>query len=63
MGYRTMPLNSMYRDSKYITPYTAPYTNIYLINFIDFCVVYRVNINIQQYVAIFLHFNKIHTNT
>ena len=58
-----MPLkscHSMYRDSKYITPYKAPHTKIYSINSIDFIVIYRGNIKIKQYVALFLHFNKIH---
>ena len=37
--YRTTPLKSrhlMYRDSKYITPYKVPHTQIYSMNFIDF---------------------------
>ena len=39
-GYRTTPLksrHSMDRYSKYITPYKAPHTKIYSMNFIDFC--------------------------
>ena len=38
-GYRTTPLksfHSIYRDSKYITPYKAPHKKIYSMNCIDF---------------------------